>query len=148
MKRILITGANKGIGFATVKKLLESFSDTFILLGSRDLPRGVVFLHNFQTNSFKKSRLSIFLGFFSTPGQSYYMVISGSLQGHYRVITGSLQDHHTLPRGRLDPIFKVRRFHLRKLDINTPNRRRKVRRTRFSQREMLQKPKKDSFFQK
>ena len=40
MKRILITGANKGIGFATVKKLLESFNDTFILLGSRDLTRG------------------------------------------------------------------------------------------------------------
>ena len=40
MKRILITGANKGIGFATVKKLLESFGDTFILLGSRNLTRG------------------------------------------------------------------------------------------------------------
>ena len=40
MKRILITGANKGIGLATVKKLLESFSDTYLLLGSRDLTRG------------------------------------------------------------------------------------------------------------
>ncbi|MBS1256760.1 MAG: 2-(R)-hydroxypropyl-CoM dehydrogenase [Deltaproteobacteria bacterium] len=40
MKRILITGANKGIGLATVKKLLESYSDTYVLLGSRDLSRG------------------------------------------------------------------------------------------------------------
>ena len=40
MKRILITGANKGIGLATVKILLESYSDTCVLLGSRDLSRG------------------------------------------------------------------------------------------------------------
>jgi len=40
MKRILITGANKGIGLATLKKLLESYSDTYVLLGSRDLARG------------------------------------------------------------------------------------------------------------
>jgi carbonyl reductase 1 len=39
---ILVTGANKGIGFYVVKKLLnESSSDnTIILLGSRDLKRG------------------------------------------------------------------------------------------------------------
>ena len=46
MKRILITGANKGIGFATVKKLLESYSDTNVLLGSRDLTRGKQALEN------------------------------------------------------------------------------------------------------
>jgi len=40
MKRILITGANKGIGLATVKNLLESYSETYVLLGSRDLARG------------------------------------------------------------------------------------------------------------
>ncbi len=39
---MLVTGANKGIGFCVVKKLLnESSSDnTIILLGSRDLKRG------------------------------------------------------------------------------------------------------------
>jgi len=46
MKRILITGANKGIGLATVKKLLESYSDTYVLLGSRDLTRGKQALEN------------------------------------------------------------------------------------------------------
>ena len=46
MKRILITGANKGIGLATVKKLLESYSDTYVLLGSRDLKRGKQALKN------------------------------------------------------------------------------------------------------
>jgi NAD(P)-dependent dehydrogenase (short-subunit alcohol dehydrogenase family) len=39
---ILVTGANKGIGFYVVKKLLNESSsdDTLILLGSRDLNRG------------------------------------------------------------------------------------------------------------
>jgi len=46
MKRILITGANKGIGLATVKRLLESYSDTYVLLGSRDLVRGNNALEN------------------------------------------------------------------------------------------------------
>ena len=46
MKRILITGANKGIGLATVKKLLESYSDTYLLLGSRDLTKGKQVLEN------------------------------------------------------------------------------------------------------
>ena len=40
MKRVLITGANKGIGLATVKKLLESYSETYVLLGSRDFKKG------------------------------------------------------------------------------------------------------------
>ena len=40
MKRILITGANKGIGLATVAKLLGSYDETFLLLGSRDLTKG------------------------------------------------------------------------------------------------------------
>ena len=43
---ILITGANKGIGLATTKKLLESYSDTYVLLGSRDLTRGKQALEN------------------------------------------------------------------------------------------------------
>jgi NAD(P)-dependent dehydrogenase (short-subunit alcohol dehydrogenase family) len=38
--RILITGANKGIGLATVKAVLEADSNTAVLLGSRDLQRG------------------------------------------------------------------------------------------------------------
>jgi len=46
MKRILITGANKGIGLATVKKLLDSYSDTYVLLDSRDLTRGKQVLEN------------------------------------------------------------------------------------------------------
>ena len=46
MRRILITGANKGIGLATLKKLLESYSDTYLLLGSRDLARGNQALEN------------------------------------------------------------------------------------------------------
>jgi NAD(P)-dependent dehydrogenase (short-subunit alcohol dehydrogenase family) len=40
---ILVTGANKGIGFEVIKKLLEESStsnNNLILLGSRDLTRG------------------------------------------------------------------------------------------------------------
>jgi len=40
MKRILVTGANKGIGQAICEKLLKEYPDTFVFLGSRDLGRG------------------------------------------------------------------------------------------------------------
>ncbi|MBM75481.1 MAG: SDR family oxidoreductase [Proteobacteria bacterium] len=40
MKYILITGANKGIGLASVEKVLNTHSDTHIFLGSRDKDRG------------------------------------------------------------------------------------------------------------
>lgn len=40
MKRILVTGANKGIGFAIVKKLLADFENTYIFLGARDVLKG------------------------------------------------------------------------------------------------------------
>ncbi len=39
-KLILITGANKGIGRATVASVLEARADTSVLLGSRDRDRG------------------------------------------------------------------------------------------------------------
>ena len=40
-KRILITGANKGIGLATVRAVLDGRDDTKVWLGSRDLGRGM-----------------------------------------------------------------------------------------------------------
>ena len=40
MKRILVTGGNKGIGLATVAKLLRSYDDTRLILGSRNKERG------------------------------------------------------------------------------------------------------------
>jgi len=40
MKRILITGANKGIGFATTEAALDYHDDTAIILGVRDIERG------------------------------------------------------------------------------------------------------------
>ena len=40
MKRIVITGANKGIGFALVSRILEEDPETFVFLGSRDEARG------------------------------------------------------------------------------------------------------------
>lgn len=39
-KRILITGANKGIGLATARAVLAHAEDTSVLLGSRDAGRG------------------------------------------------------------------------------------------------------------
>lgn len=40
MRRILVTGANKGIGLAIVRAILEEHDDTFVFLGSRDAERG------------------------------------------------------------------------------------------------------------
>ncbi len=40
MRRILVTGANKGVGLALVEAILSSEADTFVYLCSRDLERG------------------------------------------------------------------------------------------------------------
>lgn len=40
MRRILVTGANKGIGLAIVRAILEEHADTFVHLGARDEDRG------------------------------------------------------------------------------------------------------------
>lgn len=40
MRRILVTGANKGIGLAIATAILEEHADTFVLLGARSEPRG------------------------------------------------------------------------------------------------------------
>src|SRR5690606_18199251 len=40
MRRILVTGANKGIGFAIAQAILEEHDDTFVFLGARDPARG------------------------------------------------------------------------------------------------------------
>ncbi|MDJ1018372.1 MAG: SDR family NAD(P)-dependent oxidoreductase [Paracoccaceae bacterium] len=40
MRRILVTGANKGIGFAIAERILEEAEDTIVFLGSRDPSRG------------------------------------------------------------------------------------------------------------
>ncbi|MDJ0631470.1 MAG: SDR family NAD(P)-dependent oxidoreductase [Rhodobacter sp.] len=40
MRRILVTGANKGIGAAIAERILEEADDTFVFLGSRDADRG------------------------------------------------------------------------------------------------------------
>jgi NAD(P)-dependent dehydrogenase (short-subunit alcohol dehydrogenase family) len=37
MRRVLVTGANKGIGLAIVRAILEEHGDTFVYLGSRHL---------------------------------------------------------------------------------------------------------------
>lgn len=40
MRRVVITGANKGIGLATARAVLEHADDTYVYLGSRDAARG------------------------------------------------------------------------------------------------------------
>lgn len=40
MRRILVTGANKGIGRAIATRILEEHDDTFVLLGARSPERG------------------------------------------------------------------------------------------------------------
>ena len=40
LKRILVTGGNKGIGLAICSRLLSEWKDTYVLLGSRSTERG------------------------------------------------------------------------------------------------------------
>lgn len=40
MRRVLVTGANKGIGFAIAERILEQAEDTILFLGARDPDRG------------------------------------------------------------------------------------------------------------
>merc|ERR1719410_1274 len=40
MKAVLVTGGNKGIGFAICKTLLQENSDVHVILGARDISRG------------------------------------------------------------------------------------------------------------
>jgi NAD(P)-dependent dehydrogenase (short-subunit alcohol dehydrogenase family) len=40
MRRILVTGGNRGIGLAIVSAILKERTDTFVLMGSRDARRG------------------------------------------------------------------------------------------------------------
>jgi NAD(P)-dependent dehydrogenase (short-subunit alcohol dehydrogenase family) len=42
MRRIFVTGANKGVGLAIVEAILAEHADSFVYLGSRDLERGNV----------------------------------------------------------------------------------------------------------
>jgi len=109
MKRILITGANKGIGLATVKKLLDSYSDTYVLLGSRDLTKGKQALGNLlkgdpdfedrvylaqidveQDNSVKLAADEVAENFGKTPGTLYGIInnagIGNSVEGLEKIL--------------------------------------------------------------
>ena len=48
MRRILVTGANKGIGFAIAERILEEAEDTMVFLGSRDPRRGEAAAENLR----------------------------------------------------------------------------------------------------
>ena len=50
MKRVIVTGANKGIGLAIVKRLLEQFPDVFVYLGSRDQGRGLTAIEQLESD--------------------------------------------------------------------------------------------------
>jgi NAD(P)-dependent dehydrogenase (short-subunit alcohol dehydrogenase family) len=49
MKRVLVTGANKGIGLAIVNAILQSTSDISIVLTARDKTRGEQTVENILT---------------------------------------------------------------------------------------------------
>ncbi|CAM9304646.1 unnamed protein product [Laminaria digitata] len=51
MQRFLVTGANKGIGLAVVKSLLDADKTAFVFLGSRDVGRGQDAVHSLITEN-------------------------------------------------------------------------------------------------
>ena len=55
MKKILVTGGNKGIGLAIVEKILEADDQTFVYLGSRNTDRG----EEAKNNSAYKERIEV-----------------------------------------------------------------------------------------
>jgi carbonyl reductase 1 len=60
LKRILITGANKGIGLATVSAILEQYDDALVLLGTRDPQRGMAAIDSLKAQyPDKASRLEL-----------------------------------------------------------------------------------------
>ena len=50
MKKVIVTGANKGIGLAIVKRLLEQFPDVSVYLGSRDQGRGLAAIEQLESD--------------------------------------------------------------------------------------------------
>ena len=56
MKKILVTGGNKGIGLAIVQKILETDNEAFVYMGSRSIDRGEASKNNLlkQNSSFKE----------------------------------------------------------------------------------------------
>jgi NAD(P)-dependent dehydrogenase (short-subunit alcohol dehydrogenase family) len=50
MKSALITGANKGIGLATAKELLQN--EYFVYIGCRDIQKGEVAVNDLLANGF------------------------------------------------------------------------------------------------
>ena len=49
-RRIVVTGGNKGIGLATVERILAEHSDTFVYLGSRNEERGATAVRQLMTS--------------------------------------------------------------------------------------------------
>ena len=62
LRRILVTGANKGIGLAVVRKILTESNDTFVYLGARDAHKGSLAKESLmKENSSWGSRIDIVL---------------------------------------------------------------------------------------
>jgi len=49
MKRVLVSGANKGIGKAVCQLLLEKHPDVYVIMGSRDVERGEQAIQDLKT---------------------------------------------------------------------------------------------------
>jgi NAD(P)-dependent dehydrogenase (short-subunit alcohol dehydrogenase family) len=60
MRRIVVTGANKGIGLAIATAILEEHDDTYVVLGSRSAERGRVALESLtRSHSAWTDRVSV-----------------------------------------------------------------------------------------
>ncbi len=59
MKRVLVTGANKGIGKAICAKILDDSANTSVILASRDKARGAAAVQELELVASRKGRVSL-----------------------------------------------------------------------------------------
>lgn len=91
-KRVLVTGGNKGIGYAICKKLLEDHADVHVLLGSRDPSRGEQAVQSLQSILPESSKDRVELVIIDTSSDDSVKSASETVSGKYDSLYGIINN--------------------------------------------------------